>query len=120
MFSTLDAGLLDELSVGFGTERVPADRVVVHQGDPSDTFYVIARGAVAATRRTADAAPLPPTVLRDGDYFGELGLLRDVPRAATVRTLADSVFLTLSRDRFLRLLERAPDLRARLEREYPA
>ena len=42
-------------------------------------------------------------------------LLRDIPRVASVRTLTSCVFLSLQRGRFLRLLEKAPHLRARLE-----
>ena len=118
VFSKLDAALLADLADDFMTDRVPADRVVVQQGDPSDKFYVIARGKVVATRRSEGGTEVP-TVLQDGDYFGELGLLHSVPRAATVRTVGESVFLTLARDRFLRLLDRAPELREVLEREYP-
>jgi ATP-binding cassette subfamily B protein len=115
----MDVALLEGLALGFTTEHVPATRVVVRQGDPSDRFYVIARGRVKATHRTDEGVNLASSVLEDGDYFGELGLLRSVPRAATVETLGDSVFLTLSRERFLRLLDHAPELRERLTREYP-
>jgi ATP-binding cassette subfamily B protein len=55
-------------------------------------------------------------VLRDGDHFGEIALLKAVRRTATVRTLTDCVFLTLRRDEFGQLLEKAPSVRARLER----
>jgi ATP-binding cassette subfamily B protein len=54
-------------------------------------------------------------VLEAGDCFGEIALLRTVPRTATVRTLLPSVFLTIDRSEFDLLMERAPDLRTRLE-----
>jgi ATP-binding cassette subfamily B protein len=119
VFSGMDGALLDGLALGFTTEHVPAGRVVVQQGDPSDRFFVIARGRVTASRRTDEGEDLEATVLEDGDWFGELGLLRNVPRAATVTAVGDCVFLTLTRDRFLRLLEHAPELRDRLSRQYP-
>ena len=118
MFSKLEGILLRDLADDFVTERVPAHRAVVQQGDPADKFYVIARGKVGVTRRTDDGRDMEPSVLQDGDYFGEMGLLHNVPRLATVTTAGESVFLTLTRDRFLRLLERAPELGEMLKREY--
>jgi ATP-binding cassette, subfamily B, bacterial len=119
IFSRLDAASRQELARDFRTERVPADRVVVYQGDQADRFYVVVRGQVTAARRADDGSEPAVTVLQDGDYFGELGLLRNVPRAATVRTTAPSVFLTLTREQFLRMLDRAPELREALQRDYP-
>jgi ATP-binding cassette, subfamily B, bacterial len=119
IFSRLDHASREQLARDFRTERVPADRVVVYQGDQADRFYVVVRGQVTAARRAEDGSEAPVTVLQDGDYFGELGLLHNVPRAATVRTTAPSVFLTLTRERFLQMLDRAPELRDVLQRDYP-
>ena len=119
VFSSLDRDVLAELAGEFATERWPVGSVVVHQGDPADRFYVIVRGTVTATRVADDGAPIVSTVLEDGDYFGEIGLLHHVPRTATVRTAAPTVLLTLDRDTFTRMLERVPELRDALRREYP-
>src|SRR6185295_12929812 len=54
-------------------------------------------------------------VLETGDHFGEIALLRNVPRTATVRTLSPCTFLTLQRGHFLELIERSPDLLRTLE-----
>jgi ATP-binding cassette subfamily B protein len=106
----LEPRLLNELSASFVTERHPRDRMVFQQGDPGDKFYILVRGTVEvleAERRVR--------VLEDGDYFGEIALLRDTPRTASVRTLCQCVFLTLQREQFTSLLDRAPHLRATLE-----
>lgn len=116
----LETNLLQELAQDFSTERVAADRVIVQQNDPADSFYIIVRGQVVVTRRTIDGTELKLTVMQDGDYFGELALLRSVPRTATVRTMTDAIFLKLPRDKFAQLLDRAPEFRERLQREYPA
>ena len=108
--------LLGEIAQRFAVEQVPENRTVIVQGDPGDRFYLIARGRVAVTVRTAmtEEERLVAT-LETGDYFGEVALLRGVPRTASVRTLAPSLFLSLSRNQFLELVERAPGLRERLE-----
>jgi ATP-binding cassette subfamily B protein len=112
----LDAAVLEEMSHRFASEQVPGDRIVLKEGDPGDRFYIIARGRVAVSKGGESDAERTVAVLETGDHFGEIALLRDVPRTATVRTLSACMFLTLQRAHFLELIERIPDLRPALER----
>jgi ATP-binding cassette subfamily B protein len=112
ILSMLDDEMLSALASQFVTESVAADRDVVVEGDAGDKFYVIARGRVDV--RKHDAAGVEHSVQRlgDGDNFGELALLRNTPRSATIRTLGPCVFLTLHRQQFQELLDHAPTVRA--------
>jgi ATP-binding cassette subfamily B protein len=114
----LEDDLLAELNDRFVTERVSAHRRLILEGDPGDKFYIVVRGSLAVSKREADGSERRITVLQDGDYFGEIALLRDVPRMATVETLSDCVLLSLSREHFGHILDRAPLLRERLSVEY--
>ena len=76
------------------------------------------RGKVEVTVRRADMEEERIAILQDGDYFGEIALLKDVPRTATVKTLTTSIFLTLERSQFSSLLEDAPHLRESLTETY--
>ena len=79
---------------------------MIQEGDaPADKFYVIARDKVAVTRRFEGGSPRRVAVRSDGDHFGEIALVKDVPRTATVTTLTPCVLLSLVRDEFLQLLE---------------
>jgi ATP-binding cassette subfamily B protein len=69
---------------------------------------------VSAKAHPADDEALL-AVLQDGDYFGEIALIDDAPRMATVRTRTDCVFLTLPCDAFLKLLDNSPDLQRKFE-----
>lgn len=113
LLSQLDDALLGELaSAQFATENVPADREVVVEGDHGDKFYIIARGKVELIKRDASGHNQVVKVLGSGDNFGELALLRNALRSATVRTLVPCIFLTLQRRQFQNLLEHSPTVRA--------
>jgi Cyclic nucleotide-binding domain len=80
------------------TERVEAEPgdVVIREGDHGDRFYVIESGRVEVTKEGRHVTNLGP-----GDFVGEIALLRDVPRTATVTATSASVFQTLDRAHFV-------------------
>jgi ATP-binding cassette subfamily B protein len=106
---------LQQVGRSFATEHCPEDRLVVQQGDPADRFYIIVRGTLEVLLNTAGGTTRRIRVLHDGDHFGDIALLRNEPRTATVRTVTPCVLLSLQRGLFLRLLENSPELRAKLE-----
>jgi ATP-binding cassette, subfamily B, bacterial len=111
----LDHDTIESVAKGFVTEQYPANRFVIHQGDPGDRFYIIVRGRVEVLRGEDGHEPRPIAVLQDGDHFGEIALLRNVPRTASVRTLTPCVMLSLPRGQFANLVGRSTEMRLRLE-----
>ena len=116
VLAPLGDALLREMKLLLVTEHFGRDRIVVQEGDSGDRFYIIVRGRVAVTQRPVEGAEQSLAVLEDGDYFGEIALLRKIPRGATVRTLTDCVFLTLANEHFQRLVEANQGLRQSLEK----
>jgi len=111
ILSELDATLLLELSGHLTTEQFPADRVIIHQGDLGNRFYIIVRGTAAVERVDPEGAtPRVLAVLQDGDFFGEIALLKDSPRTATVRALQPCLCVSLSRQTFRTLLGKHPQV----------
>jgi MFS family permease len=96
IFAPLADAALEQLARRLEPMQVAAGTVVVRQGDPGDRVYLIASGAVQVA---VDGRPAPP--LGAGDLFGEIALLRDLPRTATVRAASDCELLSLGRDEFL-------------------
>ncbi len=82
---------------------VPAGETVFRQGDAGDRFYVVVAGTAEVV---GDGEPI--TRLGPGESFGEIALLRQVPRTATVRAVEDLRLESLRADRFLALMTGSP------------
>jgi ATP-binding cassette, subfamily B, bacterial len=115
LFAGLGSALLISLAGRFATERVDEGQVVVRQGEPAERFYVVARGKFEVVQVGPDGRERWQRNLTDGEYFGEIGLLRTTTRTATVRALTPGVLLSLSRAQFAELLRLAPGVAAELE-----
>ena len=99
--------------------QVKAGEAVVRQGEPADRFYMIESGSFGVTIQ--DAPGTEPRVVRQlgpNEVFGELGLLNNSPRTATVTAETDGVLLALSGRDFLRLVGAGGELRSRLLERY--
>jgi CRP-like cAMP-binding protein len=88
---------------------------IVRQGEHADRFYVITEGEVEVTQSPPEGGPA--RVLRRlgrADFFGEIGLLSNVPRTATVTAVSGGGLLALERDAFNDLVSSGPGLTYRL------
>jgi Cyclic nucleotide-binding domain/Major Facilitator Superfamily len=96
VFAQLPTATLETLALRLRERRyAPGERIVV-QGELGDTFFVIADGTVAVD---VDGAPRPP--LAAGDFFGEIALLHDVPRTASITAAEPVQALLIDRAEFL-------------------
>ena len=85
------------------TETFGANDTIIQEGDSGDTFYMVMEGAAAAYKQV-DGAETEVMTYSEGDYFGERALIKNEPRAATVKATADSTKLMfLDRKTFKRL-----------------
>jgi MFS family permease len=96
IFAPLPAMTLEQLADRMTEVRASAGEHIVRQGEPGDLFYVIDEGTVEVI---VDGQPAHE--LGRGESFGEIALLRNVPRTATVTARTDSVLYTLDRNTFI-------------------
>ena len=80
---------------------------IVAEGDDANRFYVIAQGEVAVTRRTSEGEQIELATLGPSQFFGEIGILAETRRTATVRAIGDVELLALSWKEFQQTLERS-------------
>jgi ATP-binding cassette subfamily B protein len=93
----------------------PAAKVVLTEGDPSSDFYLIDQGVAEVTTTTPDGAPLALATLQHGAFFGEVALLKGLPRTATVTALTDLSVVRFDQADIEDVLSRNPGARRILE-----
>ena len=96
IFAPLPPPQLERLAQALVEVRVEPGAAVFEEGDRGDRFYVIADGRAAVEIEGKRVGTLEP-----GDFFGEIALLRDVPRTATVRAITPLRLYALDRDTFV-------------------
>jgi NTE family protein len=87
---------------------VPGGRILFEQGAPGDALFTLVSGAVGVSARDHNGTPIRIARLRAPETFGEMALLSDAPRAATVIALRDSQVLQLTRDAFEAVIAEHP------------
>jgi CRP-like cAMP-binding protein len=108
-------GLTDKelTEVAMRTEDLdfPAGKVLCKEGETGSEFYLIMEGEAEVTRNGETLA-----THRSGDFFGEIALVEDVPRIATVTTTTPVRCFVLTRGRFLHVLDDLPDVERKVMR----
>ena len=130
LFADLDEDTRTSLAERFSAEYMDKGQIIFRQGDIGERLYLIARGQVEVLVRNAQGEVQDEAqgeeqiideqiideqiidVMGDGDHFGEMALLENAPRNATIRTVTGCLFLTLPKQEFLLLLEERPEVRA--------
>jgi len=108
LFAHLDAASIADLVAILRARTVPPGATIIRKGERGNAMYLIASGRVEVE------SPSSKVVLEEGDFFGEIALLSRDPRSATVTALRPTDLLVLDADDFLRLVDRIPDIGAKV------
>jgi len=95
----------------------PKGSVIVFEDDPGDALYLVAKGQVKVVLIGEDGREVILSVLGEGNFFGEMSLIDDKPRSATVIAMIDSAVLLLRREDFQSRLRTSPEIAIALLRE---
>ena len=103
VFGTLPEHKAEAIAGQLGQVNVPAGTTIVRQGGPAEKFFIITGGTVDVIREEGGSERVVNT-LGPGQFFGEVAILRDMPRIATVRAVTEVSLLTMDADTFRSLI----------------
>src|SRR5919112_784523 len=112
VLSGLSHAVLEDLASRMTLEKVPDGTAVVSQGEVGDRLYIVKDGEAEVVARGDDGEEKELARLSKNYYFGEIALLRDVPRTATVRANGPMELYSLKRKDFQKLLESSERLKS--------
>jgi len=110
LFGGLDLASLDQLARSVTERSYRKGHIIVNQGDPGDSLFVVAEGLIKVfvTSETGDEMVL--VALRRPDVFGEVAVLDEGPRSASAEALEPTAVLILARSKLLELIQKRPEL----------
>ena len=117
LFSDLTTAEFVDVALLLMRRVAKAGEVIVNEGDPGESMFIISTGEVRATVNK-DGQQLPVATLRDGDFFGEMAALSGEPRTATVTAVKNTEILELSREHLREICGRHPHVEAKIRLSY--
>jgi CRP/FNR family cyclic AMP-dependent transcriptional regulator len=109
MFSVLSEEETRRLAAALLERAYPAGAPIVHAEDPSGgPFFIVAEGEVAVVLENPDGKETVLATLQPGDFFGEMSLIDEAPRAATARAVRAARLMMLRREDFKRVMAECP------------
>jgi CRP/FNR family cyclic AMP-dependent transcriptional regulator len=110
LFAGLTEPQFEQLAAGSARRSYPKGRTIVSEGEPSQSMYILLAGRAKVQRSDSEGKEVILAVLGSGEYFGEMSLIDDSPRSASVITLESSEFIAVSKEAFKAMLAQSPDM----------
>ncbi len=110
LFESLSQEERDSLASRFVLRHHPKNSVIINEGDDTSSFYIILKGRVKVYLTDESGKEVILNVQAEGEYLGEVALLDEGPRSASVFTLEDSKFAVLNRSAFIECITENPFL----------
>ncbi len=114
LFSKLSESELIQISDQCVKKECQKDQVLFVEEESGQTLFIILKGTVKITRTSDEGKEVILTILKSGDFFGELSLLDGKGRSATVIAMAETELLLLRRSEFLLIIEKFPHIASEL------
>jgi CRP-like cAMP-binding protein len=114
LFRELTPGEMERLLSISKEKKVRKNELIFREGDIGDAFFLIVTGSVRISTFVPGVGEEALTILREGEYFGEMALIDDAPRSASAIANDDTMLLYIGKDDFRKLLERQTDIAYKL------
>ncbi|NLD55001.1 MAG: cyclic nucleotide-binding domain-containing protein [Burkholderiaceae bacterium] len=114
MFSGLTDSQIERLAAGSVRRSFPKGRTIVAEGEPSQSLYVLLSGRAKVQRSDTEGKEVILAVLGPGECFGEMSLIDDAPRSASVITIESCDFMSINKEGFKAMLMSSPEICMRI------
>ena len=114
IFSELAQQETEKLTQHSTTRSYPANTILISEGDTTDSLYVVLEGEVKVFASDQYGKEVILNILGPGEYFGELALLDDKPRSASVKTMLPTKVMVITKNDFKNCLATDPEMAYRL------
>src|SRR5690606_28285153 len=104
LFSTFPEEQLRTLATMVTRRSVPRSSTVMASGDPTDSLYIVLSGRLKVMMSDAEGKEVILSILGPGEFFGEMGLIDDSPRSATVIAIEPCELLAIAKRDFKKCL----------------
>lgn len=118
LFTELDEAQHQAIIQNIQMQYFQKGHTIFSQGDPGDGMFIIKSGMCRVVRKKPTGEEQEIAVLEPNDFFGEMALISDEPRNATVVTVSDSEMFVLRKADFFHLVEKTPGLASRISNEF--
>ncbi len=109
LFSSLTEMQLDNVAAGSARRSYPKGRTIVAEGEASQSMYILLAGRAKVQRSDSEGKEVILAVIGSGEFFGEMSLIDDAPRSASVITLEPCEFMAITKDAFKGVLMQSPE-----------
>ena len=110
LFSKMSESSLVALAGQCRFQQIDKGEIIFLQSDPSDAVYVVDTGNISIVLQNADGREMVINHMRNGDVFGELGILTKKPRSTSAVALSSGELLVIPKQAFLKVLDEEPQL----------
>jgi len=110
LLSSLNEQQIEALAAGSTRRNFPKGRTIVSEGEPSQSLYILLSGRAKVQRSDSEGKEVILAVLGSGDFFGEMSLIDDAPRSASVITLESCDFMAIAKDSFKSMLMQSNEM----------
>ena len=110
MFASFPEDQLSALATLVSRRSAPRGAAIMHEGDPTDSLYIVISGRLKVMMGEADGKETILSIIGPGEFFGEMGLIDDNPRSASVIAIEPAELLALTKRAFRKCLVENSDL----------
>ncbi len=110
LFAGLTDAQFDLLAAGSTRRNFPKGRMIVAEGEPSQSLYILLSGRAKVQRSDSEGKEVILAILGPGEFFGEMSLIDDAPRSASVITLESCDFMAINKDSFKTMISQSTEM----------